>query len=63
VTNSIKVAGPASGIRGHDLRLSRESTAFNPRHNFFLNRVAPSWNKLNSETVHAVSVNSFKARI
>ena len=63
VTHSISIDGPARGIRGHDLRVTREITRFNPRHNFFLNRVAPAWNKLNSETVHAVSVNSFKAKI
>ena len=41
VTPSINSAGPASGIRGHNLRRTRESTYLSARHNFFLNRVAP----------------------
>ena len=33
------------------------------RHNFFLNRVTETWNKLSNLEIHASSVNSFKARI
>ena len=33
------------------------------RHYFFLNRVTEHWNKLTNSQIHAVHLNSFKARI
>ena len=33
------------------------------RHNFFLNRITEHWNKLSNSQIHAVSLNSLKARI
>ena len=48
--------GPAQGVRGNRLRLRREAFKSSARtkfarsvtqiHNFFINRVAPGWNKL-----------------
>ena len=67
---SSNAVGPSSGLRGHKLRVERQS--FNSRiqndfchfvetrHNFFLNRVAPSWNSLPEEVVGSKTVNTFK---
>ena len=37
--------------------------AVNIRHNFFINRVVPDWNKLTNHVNTAPSTNSFKARL
>ena len=37
--------------------------AVNVRHNFFINRVVPDWNKLPNHVKTAPSTNSFKARL
>ena len=61
---------PAGSLRGHKLRLVRETfparlsndhaQAVRNRHNFFLNRVIPYWNKLPEHVVWAKSVDAFK---
>ena len=62
-SKSIKMDGPASAIRGHKMRLTREVTSFMPRHNFFVNRIPKAWNGLKEDTIAAQSVNIFKARL
>ena len=62
-SKSINTNGPASAIRGHKLRLTREATTFTPRHHFFTNRVTKVWNALSQDTINATNVNVFKARL
>ena len=67
---SSQTTGPASGLRGHKLRVERESfTArlqndfchnVRIRHYFFTNRVAPFWNSLPEEVINSQTLNSFK---
>ena len=75
-TNGVKyrpsgvVEGPAAGLRGHGLRMERQSFGarlrndfshfVGIRHQFFTNRVVPSWNSLPREVVGAKTLNSFK---
>jgi hypothetical protein len=48
-------------LRGHRKRLRREIVQhFEPRHNFFINRVSNDWNALPDTAVYAESVNTFK---
>ena len=63
IAPSIQTQGPASAIRGHNQRLTKETVKFEPRHKFFTNRVANDWNKLDHETILAPTLNVFKARI
>lgn len=47
-------------LRGHSLKLNRNSFSSNPRKYFLTNRVVDSWNKLPQEVISAISVNGFK---
>ena len=59
--------------RGHNLSYNRESFkgrkrndfAFfvGERHDFFVNRVAPSWNNLPQNVINSLSLNGFKAAL
>ena len=78
-TNGVKyrpsgeVDGPAAGLRGHGLRLERQSFGarlrndfshfVGLRHQFFTNRVVPSWNSLPREVVGERTLNSFKGSL
>ena len=49
---------------GRRSQLRREIvSACQPRHNFFLNRIAPVWNSLPDEIVDATSIESFKSKL
>jgi ribonucleases P/MRP protein subunit RPP40 len=63
LTNSLFLGGPASGIRGHKHRLTKQATKINQREHFLLNRVVDIWNKLPPDVVNAKSKNSFKKRL
>ena len=70
LTKNDGMLGPASSVRGNSLRLRRESfksrlrndfsQSVTVRHNFFLNRVVPTWNSLPDDVVTSSSLNSFK---
>ncbi len=59
-TSSIKVVGPAGGIRGSSHRLNRQFTNCKQGENFFANRVVPNWKRLPNEVESALSVNELK---
>ena len=58
--HSLSSNGPASAIRGHNLRIAKERTDFKPREHFLLNRVANAWNNLPKNVVSAGNINIFK---
>ena len=55
--------GPAGGIRGHQLRLTKQITKCQQRENFFTNRIANEWRELPAHIVNSKSKNAFKNRI
>ena len=73
LTKNDGLLGPASSVRGNSLRLRRESfksrlrndfsQSVTVRHNFFLNRVVPTWNSLPDDVVTSSSLNSFKSAL
>jgi len=52
-----------SRTRGHPWKLKKRRTNTDLRYHFFSERVINWWNKLDSATVCATSVNSFKNRL
>ena len=63
LTNSLLSSGPASGTRGHNLRLKGQLIRNCPaRANYFTNRIVNSWNSLPLEVISAECVNTFKNR-
>ena len=72
-SSTLNFDGPVSNLRGHNLKLDRESFPsanandfahfVTLRHNFFTNRVVPYWNSLTDDVVKAKTVNSFKAKL
>ena len=71
--SGMELEGPIKGVRGNSLRIQRESFksrnsnnfshSVTVRHNFFLNRVAPIWNKLPEHVVSSPSLNSLKSSL
>ena len=67
---SIANTGPASSVRGHSLRINRETfnsklrndhaAAVSARHCFFRNRVTPHWNALSKSLVFSPTLEKFK---
>ena len=55
--------GPAGGIRGHQLRLTKQITKCKQRENFFTNRIANEWRELPAHIVNSKSKDAFKNRI
>ena len=66
----IEIPGPASSVRGHSLRINRETfnsklrndhaAAVSARHCFFRNRVTPLWNTLSHSLVFSTTLEKFK---
>lgn len=63
LTNPLLSSRPASGTRGHNLRLKGQLIRNCPaRANYFTNRIVNSWNSLPLEVISAECVNTFKNR-
>ena len=62
-TSSMFTLSERSGLRGHELKLAKESSRTEVRHQFFSNRVVNAWNGLDESTVMAPSLDIFKTRL
>ena len=49
--------------RGHNYKLLRSTCSSRIRHDYFSQRIVEHWNRLPSDVVNALSVNSFKGRL
>jgi ribonucleases P/MRP protein subunit RPP40 len=49
--------------RGHNLKLEKQRSRLNQRHNFFSQRVVGRWNSLTQHTIDSTTTNSFKNRL
>ena len=58
--SGISWSEPRAGKRP---QIRREITSKNVRHNFFVNRIANTWNQLPDNVVESNSVNEFKSRV
>ena len=58
--HSLSSEGPASAIRGHNLRIAKERTSFKPKEHFLLNRTANAWNNLPENIVSAGNIHIVK---
>ena len=73
IRSDLDLNGPINGVGGKSQRIQRESfkarnrngfsRSVTVRHNFFLNRVAPIWNKLPENVVYSPSLNSLKSSL
>jgi hypothetical protein len=59
----LAVSGPSTGTRNSEHRITREHTKNSKRHEFFTNRIAPIWNRLDERTKSSATVNQFKNRL
>ena len=59
-SNSLTSEGPASGILGHQHRMTKQFTKTKQRDNFLTKRIVNSWNEMPAELTNAESINSFK---
>ena len=62
-TASLQCEGPATNIRGHKYRLSKQKATRPQRVNFFTNRVVNPWNDLTQDAISARTTNKFKEHI
>ena len=62
-TNDLLITAYCNRTRGHNLKLSKQSSNTELRRNRFSIRVVDSWNNLTHEIVNAPSVNSFKNKL
>ena len=62
-TNDLLITTYCNRTRGHNLKLSKQSSNTELRRNSFSIRVVDSWNNLTHEKVNVPSVNSFKNKL
>ena len=64
LASALGTSGPASCLRGSNLRIARQKIKLcSSRENFLTNRIVPDWNNLPIDMIQAGSTNAFKNKL